>query len=1015
MANSGGIITASVNMKADVEKLLYGTQNGKALSVLCTDRNKINMWSKKKPVRWSGTTRRTDWWKADDQDCGIDLNNSVFHDAIKLVEDWMKKAPSLPWQSYWMYKPPTGGTYPYRLLDFNSYKHKQSNEDNDKPLSNFAMDREIEMIKQGGVESLPAKPSISIRPNALDDYLLTFDDMNIMLGAGEPFSLDNYYFGVAIATQVGNDWQYAFLTSSWKFNENAQTSEDESSYGYNYRSTPSITTKTMPYYNNQTYYVFPMLSSVQCTSDERITMKTKTQRGGSFSPVAGCTFIPLPYNGIEVLVKPQAVWFKASARIYKQANATTVVAELDITNVSTESHEIDFADVWCVLKVIPRTSGGGLNLNANVREYTHRFFKPTPGTYTYPAGYSARNVSSLGIDYTEYSPTYGDQFELTLYSDNGNIEAFSPSPLVYDPTQPAIVLKITDINDNLLDNGTTLTLSSSGKHSFWYWVSDQNRDCGVNWSLTHISHTSSYTMNLDVYGRRAEISGTNGLSAYLTCTLVDGSAEAYIIVDFSTSGDSGDGGGSTAVTGVSLDMNTMELGVGKSKYLTETVLPDAADDKTVYWTTSNDKVATVNAVGMVTGLKVGRATITVHTNDGNKTASCIVNVTQSGGGSSGGGSSDDIRVESVTISPDIATVLVNSSMTLTAKVKPKNAKVTSVVWAIVSGGGYIKNTQSSGLTYSLTGKSGGTAVIKVTINNQYIATKDVRVTTSSIAVTSISLNPPSATIGIGGTLTPEVSFNPPSATDRTITWSSSDSSKATVDSNGLIVGRAVGTATITARTSNGKTATCVVTVNRVYVTSIDISPYSFNMNKGGDYVYMSATVEPVDATDKSLSWHSSDENIIKIGIAGVVYACGEGDARIWATANDRGIVNSPEAYVHVTDLDNVGKIPVESVEIVNIADVKQETYSVPIGQSIVLKPMVYPLGANPYTVTWDTSDRNGSYIDIEPIDAERLRIYGKAVNNENIYVNLVVSDGFTDPNTGYPSGASNWCMIQVTN
>ena len=257
--SNNGVISAPVRMKADVEKLLYGTQNGKALSVLCTDRDKINRWSKKKPVKWSGTTRNSYWWKADEQDCGLSMTK--FDDAIKMVEDWMKKG-DLSWQTYWWYSPPTGGTYPYRLLDFNGYKHKQANEDNDKPLSNFSMNTELELIKQGGVESLGAMPFISIRPNALDDYLLTFNDISIMLGAGEPYSLDNYYFGVAITTKVGGDWQYAFITSSWRFNQDATPSEEEASSGYNYRSTPAITLKTMPYYNDQTYYVFPMLSSV---------------------------------------------------------------------------------------------------------------------------------------------------------------------------------------------------------------------------------------------------------------------------------------------------------------------------------------------------------------------------------------------------------------------------------------------------------------------------------------------------------------------------------------------------------------------------------------------------------------------------------------------------------------------------------------------------------------------------------------------------------------------------------
>ena len=137
-------------------------------------------------------------------------------------------------------------------------------------------------------------------------------------------------------------------------------------------------------------------------------------------------------------VKPQAVWYKAVGRMNKKINATTVVVELDITNISTERHPIRYDDIWCVLKVIPRTSSGGLNFNSNVKEYTYRF--PYTGIFEHPAGYTRYGAVGINIDYTEYSRTYGDQFELTLYSDNGNIEVFSPSPLIFDPTQAAPTL-----------------------------------------------------------------------------------------------------------------------------------------------------------------------------------------------------------------------------------------------------------------------------------------------------------------------------------------------------------------------------------------------------------------------------------------------------------------------------------------------------------------------------------------------------------------------------------------------
>ncbi|MDD6746684.1 MAG: discoidin domain-containing protein [Paludibacteraceae bacterium] len=84
----------------------------------------------------------------------------------------------------------------------------------------------------------------------------------------------------------------------------------------------------------------------------------------------------------------------------------------------------------------------------------------------------------------------------------------------------------------------------------------------------------------------------------------------------------------------------------------------------------------------------------------------------------------------------------------------------------------------------------------------------------NVPVESISLNYTETTIEIGNTKTLVVTFNPVYATDKTITWTSTNSSVASVD-NGVVTANAIGTATITAATSNGKTATCAVTVEAV--------------------------------------------------------------------------------------------------------------------------------------------------------------------------------------------------------
>ncbi|WP_302756919.1 Ig-like domain-containing protein [Alistipes indistinctus] len=83
-----------------------------------------------------------------------------------------------------------------------------------------------------------------------------------------------------------------------------------------------------------------------------------------------------------------------------------------------------------------------------------------------------------------------------------------------------------------------------------------------------------------------------------------------------------------AVTGVTLDKNTLSVAKDATATLIATVSPDDAGNKTVIWSSSDDTKATVDATGKVTGVAAGSATITVKTVDGAKTATCAVTITE---------------------------------------------------------------------------------------------------------------------------------------------------------------------------------------------------------------------------------------------------------------------------------------------------------------------------------------------------------------------------------------------------
>lgn len=85
-------------------------------------------------------------------------------------------------------------------------------------------------------------------------------------------------------------------------------------------------------------------------------------------------------------------------------------------------------------------------------------------------------------------------------------------------------------------------------------------------------------------------------------------------------------GTDVAVTGVALNITSKTLAVGESFALQAKVAPSNATMKTVSWSSSDETVATVDADGVVTALKIGTCRITVATDDGNKTATCVVSV-----------------------------------------------------------------------------------------------------------------------------------------------------------------------------------------------------------------------------------------------------------------------------------------------------------------------------------------------------------------------------------------------------
>ena len=257
-----------------------------------------------------------------------------------------------------------------------------------------------------------------------------------------------------------------------------------------------------------------------------------------------------------------------------------------------------------------------------------------------------------------------------------------------------------------------------------------------------------------------------------------------------------------AVSSVGLNSTSITLKNIRNYKLTATVSPSNASNKTITWTSSNGNVAKVDQNGNVTAVNEGTATITAKSNNG-KTATCKVTVINPA----------SVAVSSVGLNSTSITLKNIRNYKLTATVSPSNASNKTITWTSSN-----SNVARVDVNGNVTAVNAGTATITAKSNNGKTTTCKVTVINpASVAVSSVGLKS-STTIVKGKTEKLTATVSPSNASNKAVTWTSSNSNVARVDANGNVTAVNAGTATITAKSNNGKIATCKVTVNNPYKT-----------------------------------------------------------------------------------------------------------------------------------------------------------------------------------------------------
>ena len=300
---------------------------------------------------------------------------------------------------------------------------------------------------------------------------------------------------------------------------------------------------------------------------------------------------------------------------------------------------------------------------------------------------------------------------------------------------------------------------------------------------------------------------------------------------------------------------------------------------------------------------------------------------------------DVVKVESVSLDKTEYTFnTIGNALTLKATVLPADATDKSVEWS--SDNESVATVDNNG---RVTAKGNGKAVITVKTKDQE-KTVTCEVTVSQV-VTSISLNKTSLTLNEGEEETLVPTINPSNAADKTIKWTSSDTSVATVDDSGKVTAVSKGTATIKAEANDGsgKHATCSITVKRL-VSAITLDKTSIVRYRGTSNVTetITATVAPSDANNTNISWSSSNTSVASVSSAGTVTGKASGTATITVEAQDgSGVKASCEIEVR---------------QYVTCITLDKTSLSLVVGQKATIAVVsVLPDNAYNKTISWWTS------------------------------------------------------------
>lgn len=416
------------------------------------------------------------------------------------------------------------------------------------------------------------------------------------------------------------------------------------------------------------------------------------------------------------------------------------------------------------------------------------------------------------------------------------------------------------------------------------------------------------------------------------------------------------------VSSVAVDKERQDLSIGASFVLKAIISPSNADNQKIIWTVENssvvDYVDNQDGSATIKGLKVGTSKVTARTDDGGFMSSCNVTV--------------GVGVEKIELDKSELSLKKGESASLKATIFPENASDKSLKWgssdvsvATVDAYGNVKAEGNGEATVFVSSSDGG-----------FTAYCNVKVGTS---VTGISLDPREFTLEtIGSSFTIKPVISPEDASDLGVVWESADTKVVSVASDGTVTAIGPGTTTVTATTNDGSfTSNCVVSVKSpAQHVSLDKTSLKLLEGESGK---LTATVYPLNSTQKTLTWVSDHPDVASVDNEGNVTARKAGAATVTVK-----VAEKVTAVCKVTVISRVTGI-----------SMSETTVELKPGETHQLTATVLPQNASNAEVTW--------YSDKESVAKVSQSGLVSAVSTGEATIHVVTSDG----------GKMATCLVKV--